>query len=65
MGQFGGHAPHFDRKITSMSWDIDRTYGATAVRDLEGLTRALALAVPISALLWIAGAAALLSAIRQ
>lgn len=64
MDQVGGRALNFDRKITNMSWDIDRTYGAMGVRDLEGLTRALALAVPVSALLWIAGAAALLSAIR-
>ena len=64
MDQIGGRALNFDRKITNMAWDTDRAYGAKAIRDLEGLAQALALAVPLSALLWIGGISAILSAIR-
>jgi hypothetical protein len=64
MNQAAGRALVIDRQVSHVAWDLDRAPGAAAASDLDGLMRALALAVPVSALFWIGGITMLLSAIR-
>lgn len=64
MDQAAGRILVFDRKVVRVASDLDRMPVHQMASDLDGLMRALALAVPISALLWIGGAALVLSAIR-
>jgi hypothetical protein len=67
MSQAAGRTLVIDRQITHVAWDLDRAPGgpgAASAQDLDGLTRALTLAIPVSALFWIGGLAVLLSAIR-
>jgi hypothetical protein len=58
-----------DRGVIRMAWDLDRSAAAAASRraptaEIHGLMRALTLAVPISAFLWIGCAIFLLKVIR-
>ena len=69
MSQAAGRPCASDRGITRMAWDLDRSAAAAASRraptaDIDGLMRALSLAVPISAFLWIGCAILLLKVIR-
>ncbi|PZU11879.1 hypothetical protein [Sphingomonas sp.] len=68
MVQVAGRPRVFDRRATRLAWDLDRTpmgiRSASSVGELDGLMRALSLAVPVSALLWIGAGAILASAIR-
>jgi hypothetical protein len=69
MSQAAGRPYAADRGITRMAWDLDRSAAAAASRraptaDMHGLMKALSVAVPISAFLWIGCAIFLLKVIR-
>ncbi|MDO6416059.1 hypothetical protein Q4F19_16845 [Sphingomonas sp. BIUV-7] len=68
MNQVAAHKPVFDRVITHVTRDLDRAPGfaspASAPKDPDGLFRALAFAVPVSALLWMSGVAIAVTALR-
>jgi len=68
MSQAAGR-PYASDRGTRMAWVLDRSAAAAASRraptaDIDGLMRALSLAVPISAFLWIGCAILLLRVIR-
>jgi len=69
MSQAAGRPYASDRGITRMAWDLDRSAAVTASRpapsaDIHGLMKALSLAVPISAFLWVGCVIFLLKVIR-
>jgi hypothetical protein len=64
MDQVAGRVLVFDRKVVRVACDLDRAPTYPIAGDLDGLMRALALALPVSALLWIGAVALLMSVIR-
>jgi hypothetical protein len=68
MNQAAGCPPVFDRKLARGAWDLDRMPGSASplvyASDFDGLLRALSLALPVSALLWLGTVALVANLIR-